>query len=529
MYPILAISPFILLFYLMVIKKKPATIAAPFTLAVIILLALFVWQMKPYLIGLSIMEGLFITLEIIIIIFGALFLLNILNTAKAFDPIRETIKKITPDIRIQAILIGWFFVSFIEGVAGFGTPAMLAAPLLVMLGFKPIASVAIALIGDSAAVSFGAVGVPITIGIAEGSLIKNSALTATQLHEIALTTSLLHLLAGFFIPLFISLVASRSHTGSIVSGFKITPFALISGFCYLIPAYLATYWLTPEFPALVGGFIGGLLVIILIKLDLFQPKHLIVSKENNTLTKDKTENHLKTIKAFIPYLIVIILLVITRAPFFKWTEKLKETSFDIGQFIGNIDAQINILNSPGLIFFITGLISSIFLGLNSKKIIKSGHLSIKRLKKPTIGLLAILGIVQIFRHSGENLSGLESMPINIAQSLPEIPLLTVFFSPFLGLIGSFIAGSSTVSNLLFASFQTGLAETLGLSFILMLSLQATGSSLGNMIAIHNILTAQTTVGLKDSEGDIIRITLWPALIYASLVGFFSLLLMNLIS
>ena len=121
------------------------------------------------------------------------------------------------------------------------------------------------------------------------------------------------------------------------------------------------------------------------------------------------------------------------------------------------------------------------------------------------------------------------MPINIAQSLPEIPLLTVFFSPFLGLIGSFIAGSSTVSNLLFASFQTGLAETLGLSFILMLSLQATGSSLGNMIAIHNILTAQTTVGLKDSEGDIIRITLWPALIYASLVGFFSLLLMNLIS
>lgn len=506
-----------------------AAVAGPITLAVAILPAGFIWQMEPDRIGAALLEGAVITVEILIIVFGALFMLNILNSSGVFDSVRQTITRLTPDIRIQAIIIGWFLVSFIEGAAGFGTPGMLAAPLLVILGFKPLTAVAIALIGDSASVTFGAVGLPITIGIAEGAIVEGFTPSAEQLQQIAVSASLLHLLAGFFIPLVISLIAARSHTGSLKRGWEAAPFALIAGFCYLIPAYLASYWLTPEFPALVGGMVGGLLVVLIIRFGLFRPADPIVPAEEENVSQQQPNHQGGTLKAFWPYLLVIFLLILTRAPFIGLGDKLSEFSLDLSHLPGLTEGQLDILNSPGVVFLIAGMITAVFWGLNRKQLIAAGTQTVQRLTKPMIGLLAVLGLVQIFRSSGDNLSGLQSMPLHIAETLPEIPFLTVFLSPFLGMLGSFIAGGSTVSNLLFSSFQTGMAETLGLSVVLMLALQAAGSALGNMLAVHNVLTAQATVGLTDREGDIIRITLLPALIYAGLVGVIGLLLMVWIS
>ncbi|MFW5853601.1 MAG: L-lactate permease [Patescibacteria group bacterium] len=529
MLTLVATLPFILLFVLMVILKQPAVRAAPVTLVVVIISVLGFWQMSPLVVGASLIAGLIITLEIILIVFGAIFLLNILKTADAFSPIRQIIETITADARIQAIIIGWFFVGFIEGAAGFGTPAMLAAPLLMMLGFKPLAAVAIALIGDSAAVTFGAVGVPITIGITEGLSSSQLVLLGNSLDSVTTTVAFIHLSVGFLIPLILSVIVTFTHNRSIKKGLAIAPLALIAGFCFLIPSYLAATFLSPEFPSMIGGLIGGSLFIIIIKLKLFLPTKPYLLNPPNIINKNSHHDLYSTLKAFSPYILTLLLLASTRIDRLGIGQLLKKINLDFSNILGtDISAGLEPFYSPGFIFLIAGLLSIVIFGLSQKQTLQAIYLSITGLIKPLVGLLAVLGIVQIILASGYNLADLPSIPLYLAQNLPYTPVIGPLLSPFIGALGSFMAGSSTVSNLLFTSFQAGLAEKLGLSLIIILSLQAAGSAVGNMMAIHNIIAAQAVVGLKDKDGNIIRLTIIPAFIYTLLIGLIGLILLNLL-
>src|SRR5680860_1344557 len=165
---LLAFVPILSAAILLVGFRMPAKKAMPISFLVTIAIAFMVWDIPIVDILASSIQGLFITFDILYIIFGAIVLLNLLKYSKALKTIREGFTSITPDRRIQVVIIAWLFGSFIEGAAGFGTPAAIVAPLLVAMGFPAMAAVMLGMMVQSTPVTFGAVGTPILIGVRGG-------------------------------------------------------------------------------------------------------------------------------------------------------------------------------------------------------------------------------------------------------------------------------------------------------------------------------------------------------------------------
>lgn len=161
---LVALSPVLLVLILLVILRLPATKAMPLSWLIHALLAFFFWRIPAVQIAAASLEGFIIAASVVWIIFGAVFLLNILRTSGAIETIRHFFTAISPDRRVQLILIAWSFGSFLEGAAGFGTPAAICAPLLVTLGFPPLAAVVLALIANSYPVTYGGVGTTFLVG-----------------------------------------------------------------------------------------------------------------------------------------------------------------------------------------------------------------------------------------------------------------------------------------------------------------------------------------------------------------------------
>lgn len=165
---LVALTPIIAVLLFLVVLRMPAVKAMPISLLATALLAVLYWKVPVIQVLAASLEGIIIGISILYIVFGAILLLNTLKLSGAIDTIRNSFLGITADRRVQLIIIAWLFGAFIEGAAGFGTPAAIAAPLLVALGFPPLAAVVLALIADSSPVSFGAVGTPIIVGVNQG-------------------------------------------------------------------------------------------------------------------------------------------------------------------------------------------------------------------------------------------------------------------------------------------------------------------------------------------------------------------------
>jgi lactate permease len=164
-----ALMPVLSVAVLLVALKMPAAKAMPLALLITVVLTLLVWQVSALRITASIVEGLIIASSVVLIVFGALGFLEVMRAGGGLALIRLEFLKVSPDSRIQMLFVGFLLVCFIEGAAGFGTPATVAAPLLIALGFPAIAAVCLALMADGSAVTFGAVGTPMIVGIGDGT------------------------------------------------------------------------------------------------------------------------------------------------------------------------------------------------------------------------------------------------------------------------------------------------------------------------------------------------------------------------
>ena len=261
---ITALMPVLSVLVFLIIMRWPAMKAMSISLAITALMSHLFWHVPIVQITASIIEGWFIAASILIIVFGAIFLLKTLSQSGAIDVIKQGFMDITPDRRIQLIIIAWLFGSFLEGASGFGTPAAICAPLLVALGFNPLAAVSLALIADSSAVSFGAVGTPVLVGIKRGL----SEVSASQLQDIATTAVSIDLFVGIFIPLIMVSILTRfwGENQSYKEGLALWPFAIFSGLAFIFPAWVVANLLGPEFPSIIGGLIGLVLVISAVKI-----------------------------------------------------------------------------------------------------------------------------------------------------------------------------------------------------------------------------------------------------------------------
>ena len=547
LYYLLALAPIITVFLLLVIARRTAKQAMSIAYVVTAVIALLIWQVPLSVLGASTLQGLVMAAEIVYIIFGAILLLNVLKASGAITTIRRGLLGISPDRRIQAIIIVWLFGSFLEGASGFGTPAAVCSPLLVALGFPALAAVMIALIANSTAVVFGAVGIPVLLGIntgLEGAVVVDNYLaelgiTYTEYFEsIVVRVGIFNSIIGTLIPLFMVACLTRyfGQNKSWREGLAVWPFALFAGFAFTIPSTLTAVLLGPEFPSLMGGLVGLGIVIITAQKGFLAPKQIwdfppVEAWEDlwmgslRVAINDKVEEKMSLVKAWIPYVLVGLFLVLSRLPFLPFQNLLKIIKLDFPNVLGTeiaINSQPFYL--PGTIFILVVVLTYFIHSLKTEALKQATVEAMTTLMGTALVLGAAVPMARVFINSGFNESGLASMPLTLADGVANLagqswPL----FAPTIGAMGSFISGSATVSNMMFSLFQFGVGAEINISGAVVVALQAMGGAAGNMICVSNVVAASATVGLNDCEGLLIRRVLLPLIYYLAGAGILGLI------
>lgn len=542
-----AFSPIVVAAILLVGLNWPAKKAMPVSFILTVMIALTFWDMTTNRVIASILQGLGITVTVLWIVFGAILLLNTLKYTGAITVIRNGFTNISPDRRVQAIIIAWCFGSFIEGASGFGTPAAIVAPLLVAIGFPALAAVLIGMMIQSTPVSFGAVGTPILVGInkgldthkIDGVLISQGSNWGEYLQHITSTVAIIHACVGVLMPILMAVMLTRyfGKNRSWKEGLDILPFSLLAGVAFTIPYAFTGIFLGPEFPSLAGGLFGLLIVVTAAKKGFLVPEKswdFCPEKEWPAEWLGSLKMELDDIKgkpmslaiAWLPYVLLGIVLVLSRvnADFKGW---LLSVSLSFNNILGEqgISASIEPLYLPGGVLVFAALVAVLIQARNAKPLAQAFGESTKTLIGAGFVLIFTIPMVRIFINSGVNMSGLDSMPVMTANFAAS--LVGDFFpaiSPTIGALGAFIAGSNTISNMMFSQFQFEVAHALNISSILVISLQAVGAAAGNMVAIHNVVAASATVGLLGREGATLRKTIIPTLYYLVATGLIGLLL-----
>ena len=249
-------------------------------LLAVIALAVTVWGVAPIAVAASVLQGVATAIDVLSILVGALLLLAVLERSGALDTMRAGFSRVSPDRRVQAIVIAWGFGTLIEGASGFGTPSLVVAPLLVALGFPAVTAVVLGLVVQSAPVTFGAVGTPITIGVGRGlagtaaeAALATSGGSAAFLQEVTVLAATVHGIVGLMIPLAMSVLVTTlsGDRRRWRVGLEVWPLALLAGAAVVVPSWLTARMLGPEFPSLVGGAVGLLVLVVAARVGLLQP------------------------------------------------------------------------------------------------------------------------------------------------------------------------------------------------------------------------------------------------------------------
>jgi len=550
---LLAMFPLLLVFVLLVGWQWPARRTMPLCYVATLIIGAFYWQMTWSRILAATVEGLIIALMLLYIIFGALLLLAMLKHSGAVSAIRDGFRKISPDRRIQAVIVGWAFGSFIEGASGFGTPAAVAGPLLVILGFPPLAAATATVTIQSTPVSFGAVGTPILVGVNKGlqdqptvlaylaDHISTPGLSEALAHEqllydIGRRVALIHGLIGLLIPFFVVCLLTRFFGArrSWREGLEVWKFCLFSGLAFCVPYVTFAWVLGPKFPSLLGGPVALILTTLAARAGWFQPKKPWDFAESPTENPGhRAVGEAVTASwnagvwwAWLPYVVVAGLLVLeqwnpikntlARANW-EWTIAASEVTSQA------IVARWNILASPGTAFFLAVLFTIVLFAIPRESLQKAFGEAGQKTFAAALALVFAVPAVRIFIQSNVNGAGLASMPQELAAAVSQcVGGVWPAFAAGIGALGAFIAGSNTISNMTFALFQFEVALRSSLDPLWIVALQAVGGAAGNMVCVHNVVAAAATVGIIGQEGSIIRKTMIPTIYYLIAAGILGL-------
>ena len=531
---ILAFIPILLTLVLMMVFNWPAKRCLLISWLLACIFAFFAFDIDIKALFASSLFGMLSSTDVLIIILGAILLMNTLKASGATASINKGFMNICPDKRVQACIIGFSFCSFIEAAAGFGTPAALAGPLMVSLGFPPMAAAMIALVFDSTAVSFGAVGTPVTSALNALGLVND----ANFVKQFSLFTALPHAIVSVFLPLIVLMMTTRffSKNKSVRPALEAAPFAIFTGLSFAVPMVLVSLFIGYEFASLIGS---------LVSIAAAKSGFLVPKKTWNFGNPDEwdeewlatsevskvEESRMSLIKAWIPYLLVAVILVITRIPALGIKDFLSNTFpfvIKIENLLGfeNLDWSLKWAYLPGTFFVIVAIITNFIHKMDKEKIKKSWKDTLKQLSGAALALLFGLALVEVLKF--KNNEGV-SMMVEMANALSKVGKnLYVLISPFIGVLGAFVSGSATVSMNLFSNLQYDTALVLELPVVFIMSMQCVGAAIGNMVCINNAVAASATIGTSGKEGKLIKLNIVPMLIYSliTIIFFYILIWFN---
>jgi len=490
-------------------------------------------------------NGVLSALTPLAIVFGAVLLFKTMEKSGAMAALTARLRTLSPDPVALLVLVGWAFSFLIEGLSGFGTPAALAAPILVGLGFPAVRVAAMCLIMNSVPVSFGAVGTPVWFGLGE------LGLTSEQLHAVGFKAAAINASAALVIPL----LALRV----VVPWSEIRPrlsFVVLVVAATVLP-YVVAARFSVEFPSIIGGLTGLLVGSVAARWGVGLPDDVVSATSGSP---QDAPARLGLFRAALPLLAVVVILAVTRIGGLGikalLTSEAGAASVAIGPVAGSglgeawispalVVGLKNILGTgtswkmpllyvPFILpFVVVSLLAVPVLRMPRAAVAAAWGETIQQLTRPAIALVGALVLVKMMM-----LGGASSPAMLMGHAMADAagsawPL----FAPLLGALGSFFSGSNTVSNLTFAPVQAAAAGSLSLNLTTILALQTVGGAMGNMVCIHNIVAVAAVLGLKDrgarplpSAADerppmaaggvaaILRLTIGPMLVYAAIAS-----------
>ncbi|KXY28011.1 L-lactate permease [Bacillus cereus] len=518
-----ALIPIIFFFLALAVFRMKGYVAGFITVVLTVLVALFAYKM-PFTMamaatGYGFLYGLWPIAWIIIM---SVFLYKISVKTGQFDVIRASVLSITNDHRLLVILIGFSFGAFLEGAAGFGAPVAITAALLAGLGLNPLYAAGLCLIANTAPVAFGAMGIPITVA---------GQVTGIDPHKIGQMAGHQLPFLSLFVPFFIVFL---------MDGFKgirqTWPALLVAGSSFAITQFITATFLGPELPDITSALVS--LISLALFLKVWQPKETYQSGQANsevaatmTVASMPKLTFGKVVKAWSPFIVLTVMVVIWSQSFFKalfapgGTLESLVFKFEIPGLHNLVMKAEPIVNKPtpyeailkfdvlsatGTAILIACIISMFILKMNVKDAAVTFKETLSELKMPILSIGFVLGFAFI-----ANYSGLSS---TLALALAGTGGLFPFFSPFLGWIGVFLTGSDTSANALFSNLQAITAQQVGVSEVLLVAANTTGGVTGKMISPQSIAIACAAVGLAGKESDLFRFTVKHSLFFVIIVG-----------
>lgn len=509
---LLAFLPILCFLICLLVFKLKGYQAGFITVIVASVVAFYAYGMPFSLIGASFVQGFAQGMwPIAWIIIAAIFLYKLSVKSGSFEVIKESVMSITPDHRIQVILIGFCFGSFLEGAIGFGGPVAITAALLVGLGLKPLNAAGLCLIANTAPVAFGAVGIPI---------IAMSNLVGVEQYEISAMVGRMLVPLSLSVPFFIVFLMDG------VKGVKETfPAVLVAALSFTITQFISSNYLGAELPDIVSAVVS--LACTTIFLKFWSPKNIFRLDDLTDFSHHTQLEFGKVFKAWLPFILLIVCIIVWTQPWFKaffdkgavfdYTKvalsfnNIESSIVDSAGKALSLNMDINLIAlQAGTAILVAALLTIFFLRIKSNIVEEALGDTLKEMAMPCITIGLVVAFAFIAKNSG--------MSTTLGTAFATTGDAFSFFSPVIGWIGVFLTGSDTSANLLFGPLQQAAATSLAVPEALFLAANSVGGVVGKMISPQSIAIACAAVGLVGKESDLFKFTLKYSVGFIILIG-----------
>ena len=531
----IALIPIIFFFLALAVFRLKGSVAGTITVILALLVALFLYQMPVTLALSSAIYGFFYGLwPIAWIIIGAVFLYKVTVKTGQFDIIRSSILSLTEDQRLQMLLVGFAFGTFLEGAAGFGAPVAITAALLVGLGFKPLYAAGLCLIVNTAPVAFGAMGIPIIVA---------GQVSGVETHAIS---QMVGRQLPFIVPIVLVWIMA------IMDGWRgvreTFPAIVVGSVSFSVAQFLTSNYIGPELPDITAAIASLVSLTLLFKV--WQPKHIFRFEnqvdgknqmgDNTSVSAPLPTTHYspaQIIKAWMPFVILTAIVSLwSIKPFKDLFVKGKDGHPD-GALVDMV-MSINVpylhnavqklppvvtkitdyaaiykfdwFSATGTAIMLAAIISIVMLKMRPKQALSTFGETINELRTPIYSIGMVLAFAFIANYSG--------LSATLALALAHTGKAFTFFSPFLGWLGVFLTGSDTSANALFAALQATTARQIGVPEVLLVAANTSGGVTGKMISPQSIAIACAATGLVGKESDLFRFTVKHSIIFTIMMG-----------
>jgi lactate permease len=531
---LVAALPLLTLFVLLGALKVKAWLAGLISLAVALVLAIVAFRMPVGQAVLSATEGAaFGFFPILWIVINAIWVYNLTVATGHFDVLRRSFEKVSPDQRIQAIIIAFCFGALLEALAGFGTPVAISVVMLMALGFQPIKAAAVALIANTAPVAFGALATPIvTLATVTSGVSDNPGLTVDTLGAMAGRQT--PILAAF-VPLVLVLVVDGKR------GLKDTWLeALVAGVAFGVAQFVAANYISVPLTDIIAALISAAAVVALLRVwrpsespDLHatpgpgqapsdspgphatrgpaqapsESPEPAGARELTRVAEVRRDPPGEVLRAYAPYLIIIAIFSMANLGPIKealsgdpWTVVFAWPGLDVvgadGEPLASVNFTFGWLPAAGTLMILAGLLTALVLRIRPAEAAKAYGRTYVELRHAIVTVMAVLALAYVLNQSGQTAT--------LGELFAAAGGVFLFLSSILGWIGVAVTGSDTSANALFGALQVQTATEAGLDPVLLAAANSSGGVLGKMISPQNLAIAASAVGMAGREGDIFR-------------------------